>query len=487
MYVIKNNKIPQSVKDDIKDIISANDNRYKSFYQKYLDIESELYNINFTEKVIYNFKNTSPCKFIIERQNGHLAMSLISNNLSIKLGSEKTVNEIMTLCDKIDEEIENRRLFFSPEPDKEFIKDILSVKRGDILSYNNRNAFVCINDEPGNIILKYAFHGDIKNIKIGDFENSETFHITDEKCNDLNYVYSLAYDYKSVSVTRRKYDFELGNGYYPITEIEEKHKQGTVTECNIGNCKLRLIDKDKKYYWYDSNGKEISRDTIALLFAWTKTVAADVNIINEFWHPNNEIDKKDIQDINNIILENKPEILIDKLFKYAENNNNYSSISFEGLFQNNLDFIPVTFAFSMQNEKQCVYKLEYNGNEHYNIQESSINEFLEFYKQRYENVKNITLTQFKNYTEKEQDIIFNEIIKKSSNKNILGRVSSTEENEIHNIVKSYMDDLGNNKKYSPIQDIIPIKYNSKVSFGQQHNQEEKMDNEEEEEHNYEDY
>lgn len=50
-----------------------------------------------------------------------------------------------------------------------------------------------------------------------------------------------------------------------------------------------------------------------------------------------------------------------------------------------------------------------------------------------------------------------------------------------------MDDLGNNKKYNPIQDIIPIKYDSKVSFGQQHNQEEKMDNEEEEEHNHEDY
>ena len=443
----------------IREILAANDGYYEDFYNKYLVIDKLLRKEKQNIRLVYNFKGEFPCEFSIENINGETKLTLKDDQTNIILGNELTVAELYKLCEQIDKQIASRRLFFSPEPDDEFIKDIMNSKKGDIFSYNNRNAFVCVEDTPGNKIFKYAFSGNIMSIKIGDFERSETFHVQNANSHDLKYMYSLAYDYKSVSTMRRKYDFSLANGYYPVTEIEQNHVPGTVTSCTIGNCKLRLIDEDKKLSWYDADGKQISRDTIALVFVWTKTVAADINFVNENWEPNCQIEEKNIQRINDFLQNEDTKGLLKEIANYSSRNNNYASISFTGLYQEGLNYTPVTFAFAKTEQGLVVYKfIQDQDNER--IVESSQSEFIDFYKQRYQSVKEITLKQFKNYNSEQKDIIFKEIVKKSSdnNKSMLGKVSSEERTQINSMLSSYLEDKRNGRKYAPIKDIISAKH-----------------------------
>lgn len=196
---------------------------------------------------------------------------------------------------------------------------------------------------------------------------------------------------------RRKFDFALGNGYYPITEIEKNHESGSVTECEIGNCKIRLIDRNNNYIWLDADGKQIERDTVALLFAWLRTTSADINLIDNNWNPNPDIDEDTIREIEDCIIRHDETNLINKIYDYAQKNNNYASVSFTGLQRNGLIWKPVTFAFDMdENGNRHVYKLTDSNND-ITIVEVSQNEFVDFYNERYGAVKNIILDKFKNY------------------------------------------------------------------------------------------
>lgn len=452
------NASPENEKDlkqKIREVLAANDEYYEDFYNKYLVIDKLIRKSKQDVRLEYVFNGDYPCTFTIENINEKTKLRLSDKTTNIVLGNELTVDELFTLCERIDAEIIDRRLFFSPEPDEGFVKDILNTKKGDILSYNNRNAFVCIDDTPGNMVFKYAFSGDIRSIKIGDFERSDTFCIKDINSHDLKYMYSLAYDYKSVSVMRRKYDFSLANGYYPVTEIENAHVAGTVTSCTIGNCKLRLVDEGNNLIWYDADGEQVSRDTIALLFAWTRTVSADVNFVDENWEPNCQIEESVIQKINDLLISDNTTALFGAIAEYSRQNNNYASISFTGLYQEGTNFTPVTYAFSYDEQGLSVFKCIYEKDRNIYV-ESSQDEFLAFYKQRYQSVKNITLQQYKNYSPKEQDIIFKEIVKKSSdnNREMLGKISSGERSQINKMLNSYLEDKRNGREYAPIKDIV---------------------------------
>lgn len=441
------------IRDQIKEILSKPCDLYP-FYDKYLDIERLLIKNVLSDEIIIHFTNDNKCEFRISTKDKNLTISLSDGEKTIAtLGRECTMYEVQNLCEKIDNEIRDRRLFFTPKADALFVNDILSAKKGDIFSFNNRNSFVCVDKNEKRLVFKYAYNGDIGNIKIGDFEKSDTFYIQNENSQDLQYMYSLAYDYRSTSVLRRKYDFTLGNGYYHISEIEQNHRFDEITEFNVGNCKLRLINNGDLLQWYDSNGKEINRDTIAILFAWTKTVAADISFENKHWFPSDEIDKDVVCEVNEALVNNNTEQLLALIKNYTAKNNNYSSITFEGLYQcNELDLVPVVFSFAIKDNQLLVYKREMDEAKRY--EESSIEEFLDFYSQRYENVKNITIKEFKNLTQREQDLIFQKIVEKSSNKGILGRVSSEEQNEINTIMSSYLQDKVNEKGYVPITDIM---------------------------------
>lgn len=439
----------------LRRILSANDEMYERFYAKYMEIEYALTKNPLPAPFICEFKSEKPCIFSITSTEKATYIRLQGDEVDIELGNELTMAEAQDICDKIDNVIKERRLFFSPAPDADFINDILSAKKGDILSYNNRNAFVCVQDKPENMIFKYAFHGDIKNIQIDDFQRSETFHIKDKNSHDLQYIYSLAYNYKSSTVMRRKFDFALGNGYYPITEIEENHESESVTECEIGNCKIRLIDRNNNYVWLDADGRRIERDTVALLFAWLRTTSADINLIDNNWNPNPDIDENTIREIEDCIIRHDETNLISKIYDYAQKNNNYASVSFTGLQKEGLIWKPVTFAFDMdENGNRHVYKLTDSNND-ITIVEVSQNEFIDFYNERYGTVKNIILDKFKNYT----NLDFQKIVNAAKHTTAFGSLSSTEKSELNTIANSYIKDFQTEKTYQPIHDIIENEFN----------------------------
>lgn len=448
-----NNK--NSLEKKIKEILSANDSYYDNFYSKYLAIDNLLWESEEEFHLQYKFKDESLCEFLIDSFDKKNKLELRGKDFSIKLGNEKSVAELRTLCEQIDQKVKERHLFFCPDPDKGFISDILSAKKGDIFSYNNRNSFVCVDDTQSNMIFKYAFSGDIKHVDVRDFERSDKFYIKDETCHDLKYMYSLAFDYKSVSTMRRKYDFKLGNGYYLVSDIEKQFQDNDVFSFIIGNCKLRLTKQNNQFKWYDSNGSEIARGTVALMFAWTKTVSADIDFVNEDWTPNKEMEERTIKQINCMLVEENTYGLLKIIADYSKRNNNYSSISFTGLFQNGYNFIPVTFAFSYSSNGLNVYKMVYSDDKQ-EIQESTEQEFIEFYKQRYVSLKNISLQKYENYSENEKDILFKELVTKSSNQSLLGKVSSEEKSEINSILNSYLQDKNAGREYIPIGDIFDL-------------------------------
>lgn len=438
----------------LRRILSANDEMYERFYAKYMEIEYALTKNPLPAPFICEFKSEKPCVFSITSTEKATYIRLQGDGVDIELGNELTIAEAQDICDKIDNVIKERRLFFCPTPDTDFINDILSAKKGDILSYNNRNAFVCVQDKPGNMIFKYAFHGDIKNIQIDDFRRSETFYIKNKNSHDLQYIYSLAYNYKSSTVMRRKFDFALGNGYYPITEIEKNHESGSVTECEIGNCKIRLIDRNNNYIWLDADGKQIERDTVALLFAWLRTTSADINLIDNNWNPNPDIDEDTIREIEDCIIRHDETNLINKIYDYAQKNNNYASVSFTGLQRNGLIWKPITFAFDMdENGNRHVYKLTDSNND-ITIVEVSQNEFVDFYNERYGAVKNIILDKFKNY----MNLDFQKIINAAKHTTVFGSLSSTEKSELNTIANSYIKDFQTEKTYQSIHNIIENEY-----------------------------
>lgn len=455
-FKIKNKKDDSEIEQQIKRILSANDSSFPNFYSKYIKIDTILYENRLKKDIICNFKDDKQCSFIIKGNTPFAQIILQTGNEKIILGNENSIKEAHILCDRIDRIIAERHLYFSPNPTSDFVQDILSAKKGDILSYNSRYAFVCIDDTPNQMVFKYAFHGDIRNIQIEDFKNSEMFYIKDENSHDLKYIYSLAYNYKSSSVIRKKYDFKLGNGYYPVTEIEQAHIPGSVTECEVGNCKLRLINNDKKYIWLDVNGQQIERDTVVLLFAWLKTTIADIDLIDYNWDPNPDIDENIIRTIENDICDQNQQQLMKHIYDYAIQNNNYASISFTGLQQNGFVWKPVTFAFNVdENEIPHVYKMIYE-NDNFYIIETNESDFLAFYNQRYETVKNITLKKYSNYTEEQKNVAFKEAIKKTDKKYILGELSSTEKTDINNIINSYVRNRNSQENGISPNEIIDI-------------------------------
>ena len=465
-----------SIQQKITNILGAQEDIFPNFYSKYLEIERYLHGKKLQKPFVRYFKDSSNCSFTITNdENDFVRIQFKYGDKSIELGKEKSFQEVFELCDKIDKEITNRRLYFSPEPDEGFINDIISAKRGDIYSYNNRNSFVCIDDATGNKKFCFAFHGDIKNISVNDFRNSDIFLVKDKNSHDLKYMYSLAYDYRSVSVVRKKYGFENGNGYYPVTEIERNHVTGVVTNVSFGNCKLRLVDiyngKQNKLEWIDSDGLPVSRDIVALMLAWTKTVAADISISDDMWSPNYDEDIKIIKDINQAIIEHNVSNLTKMICQYSLQNNNLSSITFTGLLENNLSsnnyvFSPVTFSFACKEKngflELLVFKTEINEKGEEIYLESSEEEFYKFYEQRYSETKEITLKEFSRFNEQEKNAVFKKIVEKSSNQSILGQVTSEVSTATNSILHSYLEDKLNGNTFIAIKDIIPQEYENSV-------------------------
>lgn len=447
----------------VRGILCSNKDENKGFFNKYLHIE-EIARRDLKIPIVYKFKERGDCQLVVYSKNNHISIAYRSNDINLEILPDQSLQEIQELCCKLDQQIQTKRLYFSPTPDQEFVNDLLAANIGDIFCYNTRNSFVCIDDKAGSKKFRYAFSGNIKEVCLENFNIEEEFVVKDKDSHDLKFMYSLAYSSESSSVSRRKYDYNALGGYTHLVKLEEEYQNKPFTVFEIGNYKLRLVnselpDGQTVSCWYSPEGHQIPRDKIGLMFAWAKTVSADIEMVDENWMPNRNTIGNEYENINNAISSHNVEKMLDAIYECCRVNNNFSSVSFSGLCENDNNFTPVTFAFSYDEQGLSVFKCIYEKDSNAYV-ESSQDEFLAFYKQRYQSVKNITLQQYKNYSPKEQDIIFKEIVKKSSNnsKGIIGKISSEERSQINKMLNSYLEDKRNGREYAPIKDIVSEKH-----------------------------
>ena len=425
----------------VRRIMSSNAENENSAYKKYLRLEQTV-SQDLKIPVVYKFQNKN-CSLSVLTKNKHISFYYSGEGFSLEVSYLDTIKIIEQKCKLLDDYIKMNQLYFSPEPDKDFVKDIMEAKKGDIFSYSDKYTVICIDDTPGNKEFYRGFPEGSKNISMSDFINGDSYFIKDKDDDNLKYMYSLAYDSATKSVMRRK--LESKNIYDFISEIEESHKQNQVTVCNIGGCRLRFVSYDDglnkdECIWYDSQGNRLDRDKVAMIFAWANTVSADIGIIDSNWNQCSIIDSDFIDKINTAIVFQDTENLMRYLREYSEKNDNCSSISFSGLYQEGLSYTPTTFAFSYKDDSVYVYRLDCIGKKE-EIKESSVEEFLEFYNQRYSDVKNITLKRFKNVEEKDKELFFKKIVDKSTNKEILGEIVTDASNKSVAVLKSYLDDV----------------------------------------------
>lgn len=407
----------------VRGILCSNKDENKGFFNKYLHIE-EIARRDLKIPIVYKFKERGDCQLVVCSKNNHISIAYRSNDINLEILPDQSLQEIQELCCKLDQQIQTKRLYFSPTPDQEFVNDLLAANIGDIFCYNTRNSFVCIDDKAGSKKFRYAFSGNIKEVCLENFNIEEEFVVKDKDSHDLKFMYSLAYNSESSSVSRRKYDYNALDGYTHLVKLEEEYQNKPFTVFEIGNYKLRLVnselpDGQTVSCWYSPEGHQIPRDKIGLMFAWAKTVSADIEMVDGNWIPNRNTIGNEYENINNAISSHNVEKMLDAIYECCRVNNNFSSVSFSGLFENDYNFTPVTFAFSYKNGEPYVYKLVHNKEQSY-VEQSSVKEFLDFYEQRYNDVKGITLARFDNLEEKNKDVLFRKIVDASNNKWILG-------------------------------------------------------------------
>ena len=424
----------------VRKIMASNAENENSIYKKYLRLEQTV-NQDLKIPVVYKFEDKN-CSLSVLTKNNHISLYYSGEGFSLEVSYLDSIKIIEQKCKLLDDYIKINRLYFSPKPDKDFVEDIMEAKKGDILSYSDKFTVICVDDTSGNKEFYRGFPEGSKSISVSDFMNGDYYFIKDKDDDNLKYMYSLAYDSATKSVMRRK--LESKNIYDFVSEIEESHKQNQVTVCNVGNCKLRFVSCDDgqnkdECIWYDSQGNHLDRDKVAMIFAWANTVSADIGIVDSNWNQCSIIDNDFIDKINAAIVFQDTENLMRYLREYSEKNDNCTSISFSGLYQEGLNYTPTTFAFSYKDDSVYVYRLNYIGQKE-EIKESSVQEFLEFYNQRYSDVKNITLKRFKNVEEKDKELFFKKIVDKSTNKEILGEIITDASNKSVAVLKSYLDD-----------------------------------------------
>ena len=341
----------------------------------------------------YNFPYREDCSLVMNAKDGELTCNFIIKGENYSIGLENKARDFFNNSDKIDAAIKRERLVFAPKFNKAFANEVFNASVGQKITFNNRMGVVCTERDDKHIKFKRLFSGDIKNIKADDFRKSETYEINKDNLADLQYLFGVSFDYRS-SMSIFTPNINEEHGKFIVTDIETKLDNNLETTFLVGPMEFHVTKREKEINWYDKDGKYLSRDEVALIFAWASASVADFTFAK--WYALDTIkdiysfdDIKFFQEVRACSFTQKFEEIANLAFKNSRLSDKLISFNMSGLEEkSNHNYISVTYAFKYDdNGQKRIYKLTYMDNDFNKrvekVQEVDIKEFVKFCENKY--------------------------------------------------------------------------------------------------------
>ena len=265
--------------------------------------------------------------------------------------------ELWENCETFEAIMKEYNLDFSPQYTEEFKNLLFSVDKGSVISLNNGKCYACTNIKNKSIILKECFKGNIEDISIEAFKQSETFEVDLSDENSIQELYKHAYNHRTMDADIRiTYNSKHGKEY--VTNIEKELNPEETKLLNVGPIQLKVIRQDLKYIWLDSDNKEIDRELVGRMFAWAHLSLPEIRLKERIVPYVNETvkDALFLKEVQQLITEHNFEIIPEKAFSYQKEEMQFMTIrglqkqesgSFDivafGFFNGNIIKIPCTF------------------------------------------------------------------------------------------------------------------------------------------------
>lgn len=227
---------------------------------------------------------------------------------------------------------------------KEFQELLFELTPGQLVSFENGAAYVCMKNNKHELTLKEVFYGEINELNIESFMSSQTIK--------LNYLDET----KVQNFYQKNQKMRTGNisgDYTFIKKIDNDLKfiyknlqNNTTKQFQFGPIFLNVRKNILGFpTWYDNQGKKISEETVRYLFGFlnTKPVVTDF-IRNEETEEKKGLDalfkfrmeklskNKDFEQMLNIIklyvIKNKSDLKIDVKTFEKDEKGNFNSISY---------------------------------------------------------------------------------------------------------------------------------------------------------------
>ena len=379
--------------DNIEKILMQSDILYKNWFERFLALEEYCTNIPSLGE-IYNYKFPfTNATFSINNKEFHgQKYSKIILTINGNVHSVSKIDSMLDVarkCEDLQNALENNKLTFCPIYNKEFYQELRKIEQGSRCILNTRMSLVCVEKDDYKSIFQNVFNGGFRQFTIEQFEQLPKFTISNNSEQDVQYLYSKAFDVSSMKANIRVKYNDI-SGYETINKIESKLQEGQTAYLHIGSLNLDVTKKDNEIIWL-INHKKVCKDFVANIYGTVESLPT------EFHYYKFDLDNKiaipvNTVSINDEFLKNAKEkninTLIEKAFEYS-NNYNFFSLGVSGYIENDNNYDACTFIF--HNNK--IYKVLYDNNilDMHNvkeIQEVNVEIFRTFLNQKYDKTYN---------------------------------------------------------------------------------------------------
>ena len=148
-------------------------------------------------------------------------------------------------------------------PKKEFVNLLLSLKPGQIISFEEGKSYVCKKIDKGIPVLAKVFDGDIKNINIKKFMEGNEFRL---EVGDPLFIQKFYHDNCKVLTQNAEADISLiDDALLFVKRIEGEVHTFKSKQVKIGPVSLIAKKQHGEVQWFDNKGSSVTRDQVAYL------------------------------------------------------------------------------------------------------------------------------------------------------------------------------------------------------------------------------
>lgn len=337
--------------------------------------------------------------FLLDVQNGGtLAFTPINErNLSLEyINSKGQKFKYVTGFENKEKRLKQIQLLYGPLSDVKgigkkfpdsFKKDLISLRDGDIITFNTGNHYV-VNRKDNTLILTETFKGNFDNYKLNgirllDLKRSKSLVVDLKDDKNIQNLFLSMSDHNTENTTLRITNIRSAKA--EINKITKKIKPNEAVQLNIGHIYFSAINTGNEIKWLDSKGKTIPEQKINFLFGYAQTAPVISEVIKTDNKKVPEIDKSDLSQIELMAKRNS----FDEICNFIKNKciKEGAEITISTLAKNDKGtYDPIMFVFKQEEEKEDynIFLINQNTNEVLLVNEKY---FIDIYKEKFkENV-----------------------------------------------------------------------------------------------------